>query len=78
MNDTIGRWSARGEASMINLENYIRDNYNPLNGVKRGVVIDLDRNPVDVVKNGKQYSLVEFIEECINDVLDLRMKEERE
>lgn len=78
MNDTIGRRSTRGEARMINPENYIRDNYNPLNDVKRGVVVDLDRNPVDVVKNGKQYSLVEFIEECVNDILDLRMKEERE
>lgn len=64
---------------MINPEDYIRDsNYNPLKGMTKTVKINLDICPVEIVKNGKQYSLMEFIEECINDVLDLRMREERE
>ena len=40
------------------------------------VTINLDGPPVEIVKNGKRYSLIEFIENCINDVLDLRMHEE--
>ncbi len=64
---------------MFNPENYTVDlNYNPLKGMKKMATINLDYCPVEIIKNGKQYSLDEFIEECVNDVLDLRMKEERE
>lgn len=63
---------------MINPEDYTRDlNYNPLKGMAKRVTINLDYCPVEIVKNGKRYSLNEFIEERINDVLDLRMQEER-
>ena len=64
---------------MINPEDYVRDsNYNPLKGMTKKVTINLDMYPVEIIKNGKRYSLIEFIEERINDVLDLRMQEDRE
>ena len=45
---------------------------------KGHVELNLDDCVVEVVENGKRYSLDEFIEERINDVLNLRMQEDRE
>lgn len=45
---------------------------------KAHVEVNLDECVVEIVKNGKRYSVDEFIEERINDVLNLRMQEDRE
>lgn len=64
------------ETRTINPEDYVRDlNYNPSKGMIEKVTINLDMYPVEIIKNGKRYSWNEFIEECINNVLNLRMQE---
>lgn len=69
---------ARGGTRMINPKDYVRDlNFNPIKGMKKMVMINLDDYPVEVVKNGKHYSLDEYLALKIEALLDIRMKEDR-
>lgn len=43
---------------------------------KQTIVIDLDKSIIEVVKNGKHYSLNEYLAMAIENLLDLRMKED--